>query len=195
MAEEKQLDPLQSLIYNGGRAVGDIGEMIGDGVGAVQDGFNTAGEWVGDRVEDVQNGINAAGQAVTDAGQAVADTAGAGVEAVVDWGQGVADYWGGIPALAQEGFDAGLTDDTTLMADTVAEAMEGFGAGAANEKSLGASDLFDGASKAIGESTEKLTGSLKDFVDRKSSTFESAIMDPVQETVESARQHASEMTM
>lgn len=192
MAEEKQLDPLQSLIYNGGRMVGDIGEMIGDGVNAVQDGFNAAGEWVGDRVEDVQNGINAAGQAATDAGEAIVDTAGKGVDAVVDWGQGVGEYWGGMPALAQEGFDTGLTDDTTVIGDTVADAMEAM----SGEKSLGSSNgtMLDNVAESVTGVASGVADKMHDFIDQRSGA-EPAVSDPVAETVESARDHSVEMTM
>ena len=89
MEEEKQLDPLQSFVYGAGETVGGIQK-------GVEGGLDAAGDFIGEGVETARN-----------AGRAVGDFVGNGVEAVQDLGEGVAEYWGGMPALAKDGYDAG----------------------------------------------------------------------------------------
>lgn len=89
MEEEKQLDPLQSFVYGAGETVGGIQK-------GVEGGLDAAGDFIGEGVETTRN-----------AGRAVGDFVGNGVEAVQDFGKGVAEYWGGMPALAKDGYDAG----------------------------------------------------------------------------------------
>lgn len=89
MEEEKQLDPLQSFVYGAGETVGGIQK-------GVEGGLDAAGDFIGGGVEAARN-----------AGRSVSDFVGNGVEAVQDFGEGVAEYWGGMPALAKDGYDAG----------------------------------------------------------------------------------------
>lgn len=89
MEEEKQLDPLQSFVYGAGETVGGIQK-------GVEGGLDAAGDFIGEGVETARN-----------TGRAVGDFVGNGVEAVQDFGEGVAEYWGGMPALAKDGYDAG----------------------------------------------------------------------------------------
>lgn len=89
MEEEKQLDPLQSFVYGAGEIVGGIQK-------GAESGLDAAGDFIGGGVEAARN-----------AGRAVGDFVGNGVEAVQDFGEGVAEYWGGMPALAKDGYDAG----------------------------------------------------------------------------------------
>lgn len=111
MEEEKQLDPLQSFVYGAGETVGGIQK-------GVEGGLDAAGDFIGGGVEAARN-----------AGHSVSDFVGNGVEAVQDFGEGVAEYWGGMPALAKDGYDAGRGANGAFVGMPKPEAERGMAEG------------------------------------------------------------------